>query len=866
VRRILFGVNVLIALAAISAAGVYYWVFCRPLPQSSGTIETLVSQPVEVDRDARGVPHIRAKSLEDALFTEGYTVASDRMWQMDTLRRLASGELSEILGSATLEFDREARRMRLRRTAEQMYSALSPEERKPFEAYARGVNAYIESHRGRYSFEFTLLRYDPRPWSVKDSLLVALQMFRTLTNDWRTKLIKEQMLRSGERDKVDFLFPTRSGLEISPGGDLYPGSNAWAVSGSHTASGKPLLSSDAHLEFSLPGIWHMTHIQSPGMNVAGLELPGVPGVIIGHNDRIAWGVTNLGFDVQELYAERIDLRTGQYVFQNHLELARRERELIAIKGQAPEQLDVLVTRHGPVFTSESGRVLTLKWSAFDVSIFHNVFLEIDQARNWQDFRAALARFGGPGQNFVYADVDGNIGYQAAGRLPIRRNYKGDVPVDGAEGLNEWEGYIPFEELPHAFNPPNGFIVTANQNPFPESFPYRVGGHFAAPYRSGQILNMLKAGGSKLRPDDSLRIQKDVYSGFHKFLARQVAAAYEKRGDNNPLFSAAIPTLKTWDGQMDKDRPEPFLADLLYQYVRKAVAERASPGSGPGYEAENVNLASASVERLLRERPRDWFTDYDQLLLRCLTDAVEEGQRIQGSDPKKWRWGKVTFLEVSNPVGARVPIIGKYFNIGPVPMSGGAFTVKQTKGKLGPSERMNVSVGNWDDSLLNLPIGESGHFASSHYKDEWEAYYSGRSFPMEFSKVDVKSSVQFVPADGVTVTTPRPAMAAGGVNTEEYKETDLPFNSIDVKAGGYRERVEENHTIVATCSGFSLAALRLGDRDIPLKANAVSSQCMIETKDYGNLRLKMNTATLSAYILVTPKQEELFRKLLPATRK
>jgi penicillin amidase len=745
VRRILFFVNVLIGLAAITVAGAYYWVFWRPLPQSSGSIETLVARPVTVDRDSRGVPHIKASSLEDVLFAEGYVAASDRMWQMETLRRISAGELSEILGSATIELDRDARRMRLRRTAEQMYGALSAEEKKPFEAYARGVNAYIESHRGRYGFEFTLLRFDPRPWAVTDSLLVALQMFRTLANDWRTKLVKEQMLRSGERDKVEFLFPTRSGFEFAPGGDVHPGSNAWAVAGTHTASGKPLVSNDAHIDFSLPGIWHMVHLQAPGLNASGVELPGVPGVIIGHNERIAWGVTNLGFDVQELYVERIDMRTGQYVYQNHVEMARREREIIPIKGHAPEEMDTWVTRHGPVFIAENGRAMTLKWSAFDVSIFHNVFWDIDRAHNWQEFTSALSRFGGPGQNFVYADVDGNIGYHATGKLPVRRNYKGDVPVDGSSGLNEWDGYIPFEELPQVFNPPNGYIVTANQNPFPAEYPYNVGGHFAAPYRANQILDMLKSGGAKLRPEDSLRIQKDVYSGFNKFLARQVSAAYDKRGASNPMLTDAAAMLKTWDGQMDRDRAEPFITQLIYQYIRKAAAERASPGNGPAYDAENVNIAAESVERLLRQRPPDWFADYDQLLLRCFADAMDEGQRIQGNNPKNWRWGKYMFLEVTNPVGARLPLVGKYFNVGPVPMSGGSFTVKQTTRKLGPSERMDVSVGNWDDSLLNLPIGESGHFASSHYKDEWDTYYSGRSFPMEFGKVDVKSSVTLAPA-------------------------------------------------------------------------------------------------------------------------
>lgn len=743
-RSILFIVNVLIGLAVVAALGIYYWFFVRPLPETSGTIETRVSKKVIVDRDALGVPHIKAQSLEDAYFVEGYVTANDRLWQMDTLRRLAAGELSEILGAATLEVDREARRMRLRRIAEQQYAVLDPEEKSAMAAYARGVNAYIESHRGRYGFEFALLQYDPRPWSVTDGLLLGLQMFRTLASDWKTKLAKEQLLRTGEPDKVNFLFGVRDGSEIAPGGDLHPGSNAWAVAGAHTANGKPLLSSDMHLEFSMPGIWHMAHVQAPGLNVSGVELPGVPGIIVGHNDRIAWGVTNLGFDVQDVYLERMDLRTGQYVFDGHLEQARREREVISVKGRAPEQIETWVTRHGPVFATENGRILTLKWVAADPSIFHNVFPQVNRARNWDEFRAAVGRFGGPGQNFVYADVDGNIGYQASGKLPIRRNDSGDVPVDGSTGANEWDGYIPFDDLPRAFNPAGGYVVTGNQNPFPENYPYRVNGRFAAPWRSAQILNMLRAGGNKLGPQDSLRIQKDVFSAFHLFLAHQLTAAYANRGGSNPLLDSAAELLKTWDGQMDRDRAEPLIAQLLFQYLRNAIAERAAPGSGAAYESEAPQLSSSAIVRLWKERPADWFQNYDQTLLRCFADAMEEGSRLQGKDPRKWRWGRYMFLEVDHPIGSRLPLVGKYFNIGPIPMSGAGTTVKQTSRKLGPSERMDASVGDWNTSLMELPIGESGHFASGHYRDQWEAYYSGRSFAMQFGKVDVKSTVEFVP--------------------------------------------------------------------------------------------------------------------------
>jgi penicillin amidase len=742
VRRLLLVVNVFIGIALVAAAAIFYWVFYRALPRTSGTIRTFVSQPVEVERDKLGVPHIEARSLDDAWFAQGYVTAQDRMWQMDTLRRAAAGDLAEIVGMPGLESDREARRMRMRRIAEVIYTETPAADKAVMEAYARGVNAYIESQRGRYGFEFVILGYDPQPWSVVDSLLVGLQMYRTLTADWRTKLVKQRMLAGGEPDKVNYLFGFRGGGEFMPGGDAQPGSNAWAISGAHSADGKPLLSNDMHLEYSLPGVWHMVHIEAPGMNVSGVALPGLPGVLSGHNDRIAWGETNLEFSVEDLYLEKMDLRTGQYVFQNKVEQARGERELIPVKGRPAEETTNWVTRHGPVFVQERNTAMTLRWTAAEPGVLRNVFPEIDRARNWDEFKQALSRFGGPPQNFVYADADGNIGYHAAGKLPVRRGYIGDIPVDGSKGENEWDGYIPFDELPQTYNPASGFAVTANQNPFPADYPYQVTGTFAPAYRSRQILDMLRASGNKLRPEDSLRIQKDVYSGFGKFLAQQLVSAYEGRTAVKGALSDAIAMLRGWDGQMDKERAEPLIVTLTFLHLRRAIADRASPGSGANYDAV---ISYALIERLLRERPAGWFSDYGGLLVQSFADAIEEGQRLQGGDPKRWKWGRYMFLAVDHPIGGRLPWVGTFFNIGPEPMSGGSTTVKQTTLRLGPSERMDASLGNWEASLLNLPFGESGHVASSHYKDEWDAYYNGRSFPMQFKNVDAKSTVTLVPA-------------------------------------------------------------------------------------------------------------------------
>ena len=739
-HRLLRVVNALIAVLLVAVTGVAYWYFWRPLPVVSGSLPAPVSAEITVTRDRLGVPHIQGSNLADVLFAQGYVTASERLWQMDSLRRLAGGSLSEIVGPVALAMDREAHRLRMRRLAEEIYVSLTPADRAAFADYARGVNYYIDTQRGNYSFEFAALGYDPLPWSVVDTILVGLQMYRTLTNSWEDELLKRSMLGAGNPAKVQLLWPVRGGREIAPGGDFQPESNGWVVGGAHTASGKPLLSNDMHLDWSIPGIWFMAHLTIPGMNVSGVTLPGVPGVIAGHNERIAWGSTNLGFDVQDLYIEKMDPRTGRYVFREGVEQAHHEMELIRIKGKPAEEFQRWVTRHGPVLVSDEKELMALKWSAAEKGLFQFPFLDIDRARNWDDFTTALKRYPGPGQNFIYADVDGNIGYQVAGKLPVRRNFEGDVPVDGASGNYEWDGYIPFEQLPKAYNPPNGYIVTANQNPFPPDFPYHVNGKYAPEFRSRQVLDMLRAA-KALKPEDNLRIQKDVYSGFAHFFARQLVQAVDRRKATNPAFMEPIAMLRKWDGQMDRDHAEPLMVTLAFQYFRKFVGDSAAPGKGPLYET----LMSASVLRnLLQARPAGWFDNWDLTLERALSDGLDEGKRMQGDAVGKWRYGLYLELEIKQPVGSSLPVIGRYFNIGPVETSGSSTSVKQTSKKMGPSMRMNADLGNWDNSLLNIPIGQSGQILSRHYKDEWEAYYNGRSFPMQFNKVTGTETLKIEP--------------------------------------------------------------------------------------------------------------------------
>ncbi|HEY1755070.1 MAG TPA: penicillin acylase family protein [Bryobacteraceae bacterium] len=728
---LLRAINLSIAVLLVLVLAIVYWFGWRSLPQTSGSITAPIGGPSTIARDSRGVPHITAASWEDAIFLQGYVMAQDRLWQMDALRRLAAGELAEVVGKAALESDQDSHRWRMQRVAEDQERRLTPGSRAILAAYARGVNYFLETHRGRLPPEFTVLRYDPRPWSVRDSLLIILQMYRMLASSWREELNKSQMLAGGDAAKVNFLYPQRTGSEVQPG------SNAWVISGAHSATGKPILANDPHLDWAVPSEWYLVHLKAPDLDVTGATLPGFPGIITGHNRRIAWGLTNLGFDVQDLYREQINLENGRYLYQGRIEQARLERDIIAVKGQAPIEFTVWVTRHGPVFLDDGNIHYSMRWIAADDQPVQFPGLDLDRAQNWEEFNAALKDFAGPAQNFVYADVDGNIGYHAAGRLPEREKAcPADLPLDGTSGECEWHGVIPFEDLPHVYNPPSGTIVTANQNPFPTDYPWPVDGRFASTYRVKQIAARLGSR-EKWQPADMLTVQKDVYSELAHFLAGQMAAAFDKKSaakadTGGAQVRAAVDILRSWNGQMEKGTAAPLLASLAYDRLRNAVANRASPGHSANYETSF--LAPEIVERLLRERPPGWFPDYDALLLKSLQEAIADGGKLQGSRISRWDYGQYNQLKIENPIFGALPVIGKYFDIGPAPMSGSATTVKQTTRRLGPSMRMIVDLSNLDRSLINVTTGESGHELSRHYMDQWDAYYAGQSFPMEFDQV------------------------------------------------------------------------------------------------------------------------------------
>jgi len=712
-------------VAAVAALAALWWFTWRVLPPVTGEIATGVRAAVKVTRDGEHVPHIQAASVEDALFAQGYVTAQERMFQMDYIRRQAAGELAEVFGSKALQSDMEMRRLRMRRSAVAHAQGLAAPERKWLAAYARGVNRYLEENRGRLAVEFALMEYDPAPWTIADTVLVGMEMARTLSLSFREEVVKSAMLTVGEAELVDQLFPVRTGLEPQPG------SNAWAVAGRHTKSGKPLLAGDPHLQFTLPGIWYEVHLRAPGLNAAGVSIPGSPGVILGHNENIAWSSTNLHFDVSDLYREKVNLAAGVARFENGPERLKVEQEVVRVRGAPAVAVSLASTRHGPLVGADGDRQLALRWTASEPGGFTFPFIELNQARNWAEFRAAVSRYAGPAQNFVYADRDGNIGYQAAGRLPVREGFAGDVPADGVSGQYEWKGYIPFEDLPSRLNPPSGYLISANENPFPADYTYAVSGYFAPHYRATQIRSRLEKR-AKWDAAGMSSIQRDVYSAFSHYLAKELARVGKSRGAKNPKMAEASELLANWNGLVEPDAPQPYIVKLAYQHIRKAVVDRAAPGRGMTYDQ---SIGQAVVERILRTRPKVWFGDYDAMLLRAFTDSLEEGDRIVNLSPGRWRYGNYNQLKLAHPMLGELKWVGGLFSIGPVGMPGSTSTVFQFAGRTGPSMRMIADLGDWENSTLTTPAGQSGMVLSGSYRDRWDTYFGGGAIPWKFGKVE-----------------------------------------------------------------------------------------------------------------------------------
>jgi penicillin amidase len=520
------------------------------------------------------------------------------------------------------------------------------------------------------------------------------------------------------------------------------GSNNWVVSGAHTASGKPLLANDPHLDHSIPSVWYMIHLKAPGLDVSGVSLPGLPLVIIGHNERIAWGVTNTGPDVQDLYAESFDPRDATRYLHNGawVEAETRDEE-IRIRGKGDYRLTVKVTRHGPIVSHEGQRDLALRWTALEpraLSTLFNGVSQLSQAQNWEQFTEALRSYTGPMQNFVYADRDGNIGYYAAAWVPIRKQGTGAVPVPGDKDDYDWTGHIPFEQLPHAYNPASGIIATANGRVVPDNYPYFITSRWAPPFRTARIYQLLRAGKAFTR-GDMLRVQTDVVSLEDQWLAQALVKADSERPTQNADAQYALGLLSQWDGEAGMDSA----ATLVCEVTREALLERIlTPKLGKNLSGYRWAMSTIFLQNAIENNWTRWLPPGDSSFAETLIRGLEEGvqripSRVGSVNHDAWKWGNTIPLTFHHPLDQGGRLLGWVLDVGPYPQAGTATTVKATTPSHGPSMRLVVDLSELDLSLQNITLGESGQTFSPYYKDQFEAWYTGQSFPMAFSDAVVE---------------------------------------------------------------------------------------------------------------------------------
>ena len=761
----------------------------QPKPRHNGTVHMKgLSASVEVFRDRWGVAHIYGKTTQDVIFAQGYSHAQERLWQMDFNRRLVAGRLSEIFGPISIALDRWMRTLTMRRVAEKEVDLLDDEGRLLLESYAAGVNACIEGEP--LPLEFRLLHFKPEPWRPADSLAWIKMMCWDLCVNWETEILRARLIARLGAEAAASLEPAvpPEWVRVIPPGVDYScisstalqraaqarqfsgpasrdgiGSNNWVLSGSRTNTGMPILANDMHLGMTAPAIWYENHLSGDNLHASGVSFPGLPLVIAGHNEQVAWGFTNGFPDVQDLYMEHLRQTPEgktEYEFRGEWLEAQVQREEIKVKDAAPILEEVVLTRHGPIINSliegeEMEAPLALRWTGLDETSTIKTILDMNQAASCEAFREALRGWSCPTQNVVYADRQGNIGYSYPGNIPIRARGNGAVPVPGWTGEYEWTGYIPYEELPHMFNPAPGYIASANNRVVDDGYPYWVSPDFCTSSRARRIVELIEEKGI-LSVDDIKRMHLDQVS----ILARETMRLLEGIESDDPELAPVFELFRDWDGDLSAASPqaaiyEVFSPLLVVNLTRPKLGELARRYAGKGPTpvlAELTMFGEHSREWLmivLLDPQSPWWDTGDgrsrrEVICQTMAETVSTLKTTCGPKIGDWAWGKIHRLTFGHPLGSVKPL-DRILNRGPYPIGGDGDTIWASgtnrtdlgeREMVGPPFRFIADLRDWNQSQGILVPGQSGHPASPHYDDNIAGFFKGEYHPMLFDREQV----------------------------------------------------------------------------------------------------------------------------------
>ncbi len=802
VRRIVVVVALLVAGLLIGLSVFSLVTIRKSFPDTTGEVRLDgLEGTVQIKRDGHGIPQIFADDPADLFFAQGYVQAQDRFYEMDFRRHVTAGRLSELVGKSGLKTDRFVRTLGWRRVAEQEFELLGSHARSMLEAYARGVNSYIDGKSGsELSLEYAVLsltgpNYRPEPWTSVDSVAWVKAMAWDLRSNMTDEIDRTMASRQMSTKQVEELYPdrpkshdpivndprldvhgktfreardndavllsslsrTRDAAEAVPallGTNQGIGSNSWVVDSRHSVTGRPILANDPHLSPSMPGIWYQVGLHcrertdACPYDVSGFSFAGMPGVVVGHNRRISWGVSTMYADVTDLYLERVDGDTYEYKGEK-VPLETR-RETIEVAGGKPRTITVRSTRHGPILSGVDDELVgvgeanavALKWTALTPRPTISAVFALDRAQNWEQFRAAAKRFSVPSQNLVYADVDGNIGYQAPGDIPIRSRGDGRWPVRGWDGKHEWKGYVPFQTLPNELNPREGFIVAANNQVVGSKYPYLLGADAAVGYRSERIRDLLTSK-DRLSVRDMTRFQTDTYSANAERLVPYLVdisldSRFARQGQE---------TLRGWDYRQTADSA----AAAYFSVVWRNVLELTFHDELPRDQWPDGGERWVNVMRTIIDKPNSHWWDNlatptlverrDDVLRDAQIRARDELTRIRSREVSGWEWGRLHRLMLVNPTlgDSGVGLVNRLFNRGPVQVGGGGGLVNATAWNAAegydvtavPSMRMVVDLADLDRSRWIQLSGNSGHAYHEHYADQLPLWAEGRTLPWAF---------------------------------------------------------------------------------------------------------------------------------------
>jgi penicillin G amidase len=736
-----------------------YMQVMKPIPVVEGEVTmSSLSAPVSVWRDQSGVPHIEASSDRDLYMAQGYVTAQDRLFQMDLSRRQASGMLSEVVGEGALDTDKFFRTFGLRRAAVASAELYSDEAKEALEAYAIGINAFIgeAKDKGTLPIEFRILGYEPTEWTAIDSLTIGKYMAFDLGGHWEGQAFRYYLAQNFSHEEALELFPTypeegalvieelqayeldlrdRFLAAVIP--DPFNGSNNWVVSGEKTESGLPLLADDPHLSLATPAIWYESHLQSPEQNVTGVIFAGVPGIILGHNEDIAWGVTNVGPDVQDLYIEKRN-EENAYLFEymGEWEEATVFQEDIKVKDQEDVPYEVVVTRHGPIisefaYDEKDQYALSLKWTAHLPSPELEAVLKFNKAADWDTFMEALESFHTPAQNFVFASTDGTIAYRANGLIPIRSKGDSLIPVPGWTGEYEWEGFIPWDELPTLVNPEKGFIATANNKIVDDEYPHHLTHTWAQPFRQQRIYDVLE-NGDMLTTEDMKMLQNDIHNLQAEEMLPILLDGVNESSELREEDEDALLLLSEWDFKDHKSLGAPLVFHLWMQQLSDELFKERIDESMMDLFDNRAGAVDEIIRRVNRGEESQWVEaqgGMEEWLLTSLQKTTDRIIDLQGRDANDWNWGEFHSIAFAHPLSSIKPL-HLLFNQEPTPLSGSRVTVMAASwnaetGKVtsGAGWRGVMDLADLSRSEHVVGPGQSGHVRSPWYHNQIEDWTS-----------------------------------------------------------------------------------------------------------------------------------------------